>query len=94
MERRLWDDTTNAVEPLSRLSGKRLFEDEEEDANNEDENDTKLLHQETVRSLQFLQKPAQPLLPDEQDRKRFIGCLAAVLASLYDYDCVEDDDRD
>jgi len=33
-----------------------------------------------------------PALPDEQDRKRFLGCLAAILASSYDFD--EPDDLD
>lgn len=37
----------------------------------------------TLRSLQTKKIPA---FPEEDDRKRFIGCLAAVLASSYDYD--------
>ena len=37
-------------------------------------------------SLHSLQIETLPALPDEQDRKRFVGCLAAVLASSYDYD--------
>lgn len=41
-------------------------------------------------NLQSLQKRVLPILPDEQDRKRFIGCLAAVIVSLYRYD---DDDQ-
>lgn len=43
----------------------------------------------TTRSrLSSLQRERLPAMPDEQDRKRFIGCLAAVLASSYDYDVV------
>jgi len=38
----------------------------------------------TLSSLQH--RTDQPAIPDEQDRKRFIGCLAAILASSYDYD--------
>ena len=37
-------------------------------------------------SLNSLQIETLPAIPDEQDRKRFVGCLAAVLASSYDYD--------
>lgn len=37
-------------------------------------------------NLQSLQTKTLPALPDEQDRKRFVGCLAAVLASSYDWD--------
>lgn len=36
-----------------------------------------------------LEKPSLPALPDEQDRKRFVGCLAAVLSSIYDYESYE-----
>lgn len=36
--------------------------------------------------LESLQIEPLPPLPDEQDRKRFIGCLAAVLASAYSYE--------
>lgn len=36
--------------------------------------------------LASLQTQTLPAIPDEQDRKRFIGCLAVVLASSYDYD--------
>ena len=58
----------------------RLFDDDEYDDN--DQHGTI----EESPSLKSLQKQALPILPDEQDRKRFVGCLAAVLASLYDYD--------
>jgi hypothetical protein len=37
-------------------------------------------------NLNSLQKRVLPILPDEQDRKRFIGCLAAVIVYLYKYD--------
>jgi Protein of unknown function (DUF726) len=37
----------------------------------------------TLRSLQTKTIPA---FPGEDDRKRFIGCLAAILASAFDYD--------
>jgi hypothetical protein len=37
-------------------------------------------------SLDSLQTQRLPAIPDEQDRKRFVGCLAAVLASTYDYE--------
>jgi len=57
----------------------RLFDDDEYD---DPEHGTI----EESPSLKSLQKQALPILPDEQDRKRFVGCLAAVLASLYDYD--------
>ena len=36
--------------------------------------------------LRSLQRKTIPPIPDEQDRKRFVGCLAAVLACAYDYD--------
>lgn len=41
--------------------------------------------------LQSLQSKTLPAFPDEQDRKRFVGCLAAVLARSYSYDCENDD---
>lgn len=44
-------------------------------------------------NLQSLQKRVLPILPDEQDRKRFIGCLAAVIVSLYQYDNDEKDKK-
>jgi len=37
-------------------------------------------------SLASLATELLPPLPDEQDRKRFVGCLAAVLAQTYHYD--------
>jgi hypothetical protein len=39
-------------------------------------------------SLQSLQQATLPVLPDEQDRKRFVGCLAAVIVSMYEYDTI------
>jgi hypothetical protein len=49
----------------------------------------------TGANLSSLQTPTLPALPDEQDRRRFIGCLAAVLASSYDYDvAAETEDED
>ena len=45
--------------------------------------------------LASLQTETLPAIPDEQDRKRFIGCLAAILSSSYDYDVdYYDDDND
>ncbi|KAL7575719.1 hypothetical protein ACA910_003053 [Epithemia clementina (nom. ined.)] len=43
-------------------------------------------------SLESLETKPLPPMPDEQDRKRFIGCLAAVLASAYDYDIADECD--
>jgi Protein of unknown function (DUF726) len=40
-------------------------------------------------TLLSLQKETTPALPTEEDRKRFIGCLAAVLASSFEYDYSE-----
>ena len=40
-------------------------------------------------NIRSLQKPSLPALPDEQDRKRFVGCLAAVLSSVFDYESHE-----
>jgi hypothetical protein len=42
-------------------------------------------------ALQSLQREKLPTVPDEQDRKRFVGCLASVLASCYTYDTESDD---
>lgn len=39
-----------------------------------------------VADLRSLETKTLPAIPDEQDRRRFIGCLAAVLASSYGYD--------
>jgi hypothetical protein len=47
-------------------------------------------YQSSPAHLSSLQTPTLPALPNEQDRRRFIGCLAAVLASSYDYDVAED----
>ena len=41
-----------------------------------------------LSSLQHIEE--RPAIPEEQDRRRFIGCLAAILASSYDYDEEED----
>ncbi|KAG7346058.1 DUF726 domain containing protein [Nitzschia inconspicua] len=48
----------------------------------------------TPSNLSSLQTPTMPALPDEQDRRRFIGCLAAVLASSYEYDVADDRDNE
>lgn len=40
-------------------------------------------------ALESLQTETMPAIPSEQDRKRFIGCLAAVLAANYEYDFSE-----
>ena len=40
-------------------------------------------------NMRSLETPSLPAIPDEQDRKRFIGCLAAVLSSMYDYESYE-----
>jgi hypothetical protein len=40
-------------------------------------------------NIRSLEKPSLPAIPDEQDRKRFVGCLAAVLSSMYDYESYE-----
>ncbi|GAX20178.1 hypothetical protein FisN_12Hh023 [Fistulifera solaris] len=48
-------------------------------------------HQKTSSfTLESLQKQVAPAMPDEQDRKRFLGCLAAVLAKMYSYDNLKD----
>jgi len=44
---------------------------------------TLLLVQPTLDSLQTRKIPA---MPDGQDRKRFVGCFAAILASAHEYD--------
>lgn len=47
-----------------------------------------------MSALQSLRTEKIPALPEEQDRKRFAGCLAAVLACAYNYnDMVEGDDE-
>lgn len=45
-------------------------------------------------TLESLMAETLPAMPNEQDRKRFIGCLAAVLASSYEYDYCEGDGSD
>ena len=42
-----------------------------------------------IPNIRSLEKPSLPAIPDEQDRKRFVGCLAAVLSSMYDYESYE-----
>jgi hypothetical protein len=37
-------------------------------------------------NLQSLQQEILPTLPNEQDRKRFLGCIAAVIVALYQYE--------
>ena len=44
-------------------------------------------------TLRSLQKKIPPALPDEQDRRRFIGCLAAVLASTYEYEEPDENEK-
>jgi Protein of unknown function (DUF726) len=43
--------------------------------------------------LKSLQKRVKPAIPEEQDRKRFVGCLAAVLASRFSYDVYDDNNH-
>lgn len=43
-------------------------------------------------NLECLQTERLPAMPSLQDRKRFLGCLAAVLASLYEYDDLTEDE--
>eukprot|EP00536_Pseudo-nitzschia_multiseries_P004020 jgi/Psemu1/323272/estExt_fgenesh1_pg.C_650002 len=43
----------------------------------------------TMPNMKSLEAPSMPAIPDEQDRKRFVGCLAAVLSSMYDYESYE-----
>ena len=40
-------------------------------------------------NMKSLEIPSLPAVPDKQDRKRFVGCLAAVLSSMYDYESQE-----
>jgi len=61
--------------------------DDEEDRSN---NSGGGKHLPDIRSLE---KPSLPALPDEQDRKRFVGCLAAVLSSIFDYESHELENR-
>lgn len=42
-------------------------------------------------ALQSLQIETLPAIPDEQDRRRFIGCLAAILFYAFDYDEPDND---
>jgi len=39
-----------------------------------------------LTNMRSLETPSLHAIPDEQDRKRFVGCLAAVLSSMYDYE--------
>lgn len=43
----------------------------------------------SLSNIRSLETPSLPALPDEQDRKRFVGCLAAVLSSIFDYESHE-----
>jgi hypothetical protein len=45
-------------------------------------------------SLRSLQTKRVPPIPDEQDRKRFVGCLAAVLAATCDFEELNSTDSD
>lgn len=60
--------------------------------NNSDDENSPIRNYEKVKrfgeslSLMSLQKQIIPAMPEEQDRKRFIGCLAAVLANTYSYE--------
>jgi hypothetical protein len=66
--------------PLAKKEDK-LFQDDEYD-----DFVSSLFVSQKSPNLKSLQKRVLPILPDEQDRKRFIGCLAAVIVSLYKYD--------
>jgi len=44
-------------------------------------------------TLESLKVESVPAIPSKEDRKRFIGCLAAVLASSYDYDYSDENDN-
>lgn len=51
-------------------------------------------HEENISPrLQSLSVKIFPAMPNEQDRKRFVGCFAAVLATAYDYDISDHYDR-
>lgn len=45
-------------------------------------------------TLESLKTETLPGIPSDEDRKRFVGCLAAVLASSYEYDYCEGDGTD
>ena len=47
----------------------------------------------TAGNLQSLQRPVFPTLPDEQDRKRFLGCLAAVIVAQYQYETKKEEEE-
>jgi hypothetical protein len=47
-----------------------------------------------VPALRSLETRTVPALPSEQDRKRFVGCLAAILASAYSFDCRDEHEND
>ena len=51
--------------------------------------------EQSLSNIRSLETPSLPALPSEQDRKRFVGCLAAVLSSVFDYESheVETDQR-
>jgi hypothetical protein len=62
-------EDANDDEPLNHNNNhNKLFEDDEYEYHSP--------------SLKSLERKTLPVMPDEQDRKRFVGCLAAVLASL------------
>jgi len=49
-------------------------------------------HKLSLPTLHSLQRKTLPTMPNEHDRKRFVGCLAAILASVYDFDVADDED--
>lgn len=67
--------------------------DDEDDENDDMARERRKEQQAGRPTLESLKKEALPAMPDEQDRKRFVGCLAAVLASAYDYDVEHEEDR-
>lgn len=98
--------TSSSVDTVSLIqaAAKSILEDSK-DASISDDEDGRNLFSDSGRShssnedanrwrspgLQSLQKEKLPALPDEQDRKRFLGCLASVLASCYSYDIETDE---
>ncbi|CAB9528307.1 Transmembrane and coiled-coil domain-containing protein 4 [Seminavis robusta] len=64
-----------------------------DDENDDDEGHASMRSQYEAPTLDSLKREALPALPGEDDRKRFVGCLAAVLASCHDYDVADEEDE-
>ena len=84
----------SAAKSVLDTSTQSVVSDDDDDILSDGSNDDGIAEQlKGSATLKSLKTETLPALPNDQDRKRFIGCLAAVLASSYEYDFSDEGDE-